>query len=163
MSLKIHVAPVEDGPGVENGPRGLSVDLELELDHGLLTDPPTLPEKVRALFIRLKASLSIEVTGGGREKVLTIAPTAHGRRPTSGQCQALHAIARTRGIRLRDFLKTCFRVRRPEDLSPRQAGRAIHDLKAAWTSPNGRTNGETASRPGPPAAVGSVPFKPFPP
>jgi hypothetical protein len=156
MPLRLNVGASRKVTDNNYGSRGASVNLELELDASLVTEPAKLQERIRDLFDLVRASLAEELNGHGaasnddrEEATPTGDPAARphsatdgtrgcngshrpGPRPaTSSQVRALYAIARSRGIDLPQFLRDRFESRRANDLSITQASAAIDALKAA--------------------------------
>lgn len=122
------------------GSRGASVNLELELDSGLVGDADRLKERIRQLFVLAKESVNEELSGpvSGRENGHAKQPNGRQRdatrKATASQVRALHAIADRRGIELADKLRSGFGVDQPEALSITEASQLIDELK-------GQTNG----------------------
>jgi hypothetical protein len=153
MPLKLNVGASRKVTDNNYGSRGASVNLEMELDTTLVTDPPKLQEKIRHLFQVARTSLAEEINGGSHHGNGHAGPSSNGnqpsgdrpaangngaqhgpreaasRRSTASQCKALHAIARAHGINLGDYLRSHYQARRPEDLTIRQASEAIDGLK----------------------------------
>jgi hypothetical protein len=154
MPLKLNVGASRKVTDNNYGSRGASVNLEMELDTTLVTDPPKLQEKIRHLFQVARISLAEELNGGDHngnghsghagngKHVAADGPVANGngrsrdarhagpRRSTSKQCKAIHAIARAHGVHLGDYLRNRFQTGRPDELTLRQASEAIDDLRA---------------------------------
>ena len=154
MPLKLNVGASRKVTDNNYGSRGASVNLEMELDTALVTDPPKLQEKIRHLFQVARTSLAEEINGGSHGANGHAAPIGNGDnsagdrpatngngfhrgssagsipRSTASQCKALYAIAHSHRINLADYLRNQFEVRRPEDLNIRQASEAIDQLKA---------------------------------
>jgi hypothetical protein len=139
MPLKLNAGlsrKVADG---NYGSRGASVNIELELDSGLVDDPPKLREKVHKLFNVIRTSVDEELNGHGHGKPAEqpsatgnngASPPAKQPRPaTESQVKAIHAIARSRHINVAQFLKERFQVSRPDELSIKTASQAIDELK----------------------------------
>jgi hypothetical protein len=139
------------------GSRGASLNVELELDGGLLGEPAKLQERIRHIFALVRTSLTEELQGAQGSKSHDPNPPppngqatstdrqaasgkdaaseqGSGRRPaTAAQVKALYAITWQREMDLRELPREQFRVERPEDLSLRQASRLIDQLKSART------------------------------
>jgi hypothetical protein len=161
MPLKLNVGASRKVTDNNYGSRGASVNLELELDASLAEEPARLQERIRHLFSLVRASLVEELngharqngngcarppTGGVSEAQHDVAGTTPGganrngagsRPATPSQVRALHAIARSQGIELTQFLFDQFRLRRANDLSIRQASAAIDALKATAIGSDG--------------------------
>lgn len=132
------------------GSRGAIVNIEMELDSALLSEPQRLQERIGQLFGVVRASLAKELNGNG-----THAPAAppasrtagngngngHGQQTSNGddrasvapatpqQVKAVYAIARSKGIQLPQFLHQRFQVTRADDLTKQEASRLIDELK----------------------------------
>jgi hypothetical protein len=155
MPLKLNIGASRKVTDNNYGSRGASVNLEMELDTTLATDPPKLQEKIRYLFQVARTSLAEELNGAGHHANGQSGPAGKGeppsgdpavtngdgrqhnwqdpapRRSTASQCKALHAIARAHSIHLGDYLHHYYQAFRPEDLTIRQASEAIDNLKAS--------------------------------
>ena len=129
------------------GSRGASVNLELELDSGLVGDPDKLRDRVRQMFLLAKASVDEELNGSPASNGSS--SNGHGqngngrrrdatRRATASQVRALHAIADRNGIELADKLRAAFGVSEAEQLSITEASQLIDELKG---QPNGNGAG----------------------
>jgi len=137
------------------GSRGATVNLELELDSSLVSDPARLKERIRQLFALVRTSLAEELNGGngnghsqqpnceapppssqngngnGHSASAPTGPGSGGQRPaTQSQVKAIHAIARSRRINVFQFLQERFQVGRPDDLTLKDASAAIDELKS---------------------------------
>ena len=53
------------------GSRGASVNVELELESGLIGDPDSLMSRIRSLFDIARRSVDAELTGDGDSELLT--------------------------------------------------------------------------------------------
>jgi hypothetical protein len=144
MTLKLNAGlsrKVADG---NYGSRGASVNIELELDSGLVNDPPKLHEKIKKLFSLVRTSVDEELNANHQPTEPRAPATANGngtgngpnsqrngsrRQATQSQTKALHAIARNRRIDLGQFLAERFNVNRPEALDIKAASQAIDALK----------------------------------
>ena len=141
MPMKLNVGASRKVTDNNYGSRGASVNLELELDAALVAEPAKLQDRIRQLFALVRASLAEELNGheSGRSHGRIATPTenrsagrngAGGQPATASQVRALHAIARSQGIELSQFLFDRFQLRRANDLTIRQASTAIDALKA---------------------------------
>lgn len=149
MPLKLNAGlsrKVADG---HYGSRGASVNVELELDSGIIAEPVKLQDRIRQLFTIVRTSLAEELNGNGSGHTPSngkdngqtkSAPPANGngngssgnggaRRSTQSQCKAILAIARNRRIDVAQFLNERFHVSRPDDLTIKDASVAIDQLK----------------------------------
>jgi hypothetical protein len=154
MPLKLNVGASRKVTDNNYGSRGASVNLEIELDTTLVTDPPKLQDKIRHLFQVVRTSLAEELNGGDRHANGHTGSTGNGehsaagrpatngnganrgsqdagpRRSTAKQCKAIHAIVRANGVHLGDSLHRRYQTARPNELTLRQASEAIDDLRA---------------------------------
>jgi hypothetical protein len=161
MPLKLNVGASRKVTDNNYGSRGASVNLELEVDASLAAEPGKLHEEIRRLFGLVRASVAEELNGHGSANgdshdaaatannrpvhsgagVTTSSRAATngvGRRPaTPAQVRALHAIARSQGIELSQFLYDRFQLHRANDLSIKQASTAIDALKVVGVSSAG--------------------------
>jgi hypothetical protein len=149
MALKLNVGLTRKMAESNYGSCGASVNLELELDSGLCSDPNKLHERIHQLFGLVRTSLEEELhVGNGQvtapkpETQDKAHPTkgngqqnANGQRgnqprpATSSQIKALYAIAKSQGKNLNQLLRERFRVGKPEQLSIREASQLIDQLK----------------------------------
>jgi hypothetical protein len=149
--LKLNIGASKKVGEQNYGSRGASVNLEIELDTGLLTEPAKLQEKIRQLFGVARQSLAEELNGNGNGNghgqpasngTSKAAPPGNGngnngaprtpspRKATQSQVKAIHAIARNLRIDVSQFLKDRFRVAKPDDLTIKEASETIDSLKA---------------------------------
>jgi hypothetical protein len=152
MPLKLNVGASKKIGEPNYGSRGASVNLELELDATLISEPQKLKERIRQLFGLVRTSLADELNGdnghGSSDHHAAPAPsrpstngngssqptpprTSQSRPATQSQIRAIHSIAHNQRIDLAIFLTERFRVRRPDDLSIKEASQVIDELKAA--------------------------------
>ena len=131
------------------GSRGASVNLELELDSGLVGDPDKLRDRVRQMFLLAKASVDEELNGQATPTSNGSSSNGHGtngngrrrdatRRATASQVRALHASCDRSGIELADKLRAAVGVSEAEQLSITEASQLIDELKG---QPNGNGAG----------------------
>jgi hypothetical protein len=135
--------------------RGASVNLELELDSGLIDDPAKLKERIRQLYGLVRTALAEELNGGngnghpassgdaksagkqtGNGNGHSAAPATGQRnggqrQATQSQVRAIHAIARSRQVDLTHLLQDRYQAARPEDLSIKLASQLIDELKSS--------------------------------
>src|ERR1017187_757394 len=121
MPTKLNVGASRKVTDDNYGSRGASVNLEVELDSGLVLDPAKLQERIRQLFNLVRQSVTEELSADrngqaqppcATDKPQTSSgPAANGRKPngaarlaTSKQVKALYAIAKERGFDLREVL-----------------------------------------------------------
>jgi hypothetical protein len=144
MPLKLNVGLTKKIGEPNYGSRGASVNVELELDSGLVNEPGKLQERIRQLFGVVRASLAEELNGNGqRSSDRTQAPQAQPngnaqrsdngqkaqpRPATQSQVRAIGAIAKRLRINLDELLGQRFQVKRTQDLSIKQASQLIDEL-----------------------------------
>lgn len=140
MPMKLNVGLSRKIGEANYGSRGASVNLEMELDSGLVLEPAKLQEKIRQLFGLVKTSLAEELNGGNHGQTAPANAPANGngqnpqrssqpRPATQSQVKAIYAIARQYRLRLDNILKDRFQVERPEDLTIKEASSIIDELK----------------------------------
>jgi hypothetical protein len=146
MPLKLNVGASKKVGEANYGSRGASVNVELELDSNLISDPAKMKDKIRQLFALVRTSLAEELNGSNGHATqrpsaqpapqpVTPHQEANGEqrsvtRPASpAQIKAIYAMARRVGVDLGALLLTRFQVRRPDDLTLRQASSVIDELK----------------------------------
>ena len=150
MRLSVGLAQKVGEPNFSS--RGASVNLELELDAGLVAEPAKLHEKIRHLFALVRSSLAAELHGhssavgnGTPQAAATVTPTSstpatgNDRSPqkpsvprpaTPAQVKAIFGIARRKGVDLEALLYDRCQVQRPDDLAVRQASSLIDELRS---------------------------------
>jgi hypothetical protein len=149
MPLKLNVGLSRKVSDNNYGSRGASVNLELELDSGLSSEPTKLHERIRQLFGLVRTSLAEELSSGNgqvtapKPETRDNPPPANGTDPQNGngqrtnqprpatqsQINALYAISKSQGQNLNQLLRERFRVGKPEQLSIREASQLIDQLK----------------------------------
>jgi hypothetical protein len=140
MPLKLNIGASKKVADQNYGSRGASVNLEIELDASLVKEPAKLQEKVRYLFGLARQAVADELNGNGHSPKTDTGngkprPTSNTngtggqRRATQSQVKAIHAIGRNRRIDVAQFLNDRFQVSKPEDLSIKDASKAIDELK----------------------------------
>lgn len=157
--LKLNIGASKKVGEQNYGSRGASVNLEIELDTSLLTEPAKLQEKIRQLFGVARQSLAEELNGNGNGHSPSTTngngqsakqPANNGtngtngasrnttqRKATQSQVKAIHAIARNLRIDVSQFLNERFRVGKPDDLTIKEASQIIDDLKAEQSQGGG--------------------------
>lgn len=138
MPLKVNVGLTKKLGEANYGSRGASVNVEMELESTIASEPGKLQERIRQLFGIVRTSLAEELNGNGHG-----APT-HGeqngnggqsrreasfRAATQSQVRALHAIAKSQNLNLTKLLRERYQVSKPEDLSVKEASGLIDHLK----------------------------------
>jgi hypothetical protein len=149
MPLKLNVGLARKLGEANYGSRGAHINLELEVDSSLISEPSKLQERIRQLFGLVKSSLAEELNGGhapvsqreydpeagsssknsppaGRDSVQR-GPTP--RAATQSQVKAIFAIARSQRLDLAALLQERFQVSRPDALTIQEASKLIDHLK----------------------------------
>ena len=130
------------------GSRGASVNVELELESNLISDPEGLLRRIQGLFDIARRSVDEELaTDRSRDNGRNSIGYGHTdntrnerntRCATTSQVRAIHAICKRQGVDAAQLANSRFRVSDLEELSLQEASTLIDELKAAPTS---RTNG----------------------
>ena len=147
--LKLNVGFTKKIGEANYGSRGASVNLELELDGGLVGDAEKLKERIRQLFGLAKASVEEELAVATLGKPATeidaktngnghVNGQAQGQgqrrdktRPaTASQVRALHAIAERRQLDLVGLLAERFGTCDPAEITITEASALIDELKS---------------------------------
>lgn len=158
--LKLNVGFTKKVGEANYGSRGASVNLELEMDSGLVGDADRLKERIRHLFGLAKASVDEELAAGAGQPAANdnghssaassgngrAAGQTNGRRrdgtrsATASQVRALNAIADRRKLDLSAILAERFQIDDPAGLTITEASNLIDELKgeAAGNGNGGR-------------------------
>jgi len=146
--LKLNVGLSRKVGEANYGSRGASVNLEVELETGLVSQPDQLNERIRRLFGMARAAVEEELnhgghqddhdTGGDRRQRPGQDHRANGRRATQSQVRAIHAIAHRQNVDLSELLRGRYQIDRADDLLIGQASELIDELKAAANGKGGR-------------------------
>ena len=122
------------------GSRGASVNVELELESNLITDPDGLMGRIRNLFAIARRAVDEELTNGqpGPEQVTPPDNDRRGRgngdRPvrgaTASQFRAIRAICNERQLNADHLASERFQVDSLAGLTIREASQLIDELKA---------------------------------
>ncbi|HEV3262762.1 MAG TPA: hypothetical protein VG013_38355 [Gemmataceae bacterium] len=160
MPLKLNVGLSRKVGEANYGSRGATVNVELEVDSSLVSEPAKLQEKIRQLFGLVRTSLAEELNGGNGH-AHPPAPDPNSRettqnrgtstttsrynslcggspRPaTPSQVKAIYAITRSQRLDLTALLQERFRVGRPDALTIKEASQLIDELKSADTRQGG--------------------------
>ena len=149
MPLKVNVGLSRKVGEANYGSRGGSINVEMELDTGLVNDPPRLQERIRQLFGLVRASLAEELNGNGSHAAskCPVPAAPHDQRGSNGngpprqanpprpatqsQVKAIYAIARSQGMDVHQLLRDRFNVGRPDDLTVKEASQLIDSLKSS--------------------------------
>lgn len=151
MSMRLNVGLSRKVGEPNFGSRGASVNLDLELDSALVAEPGRLQERIRQLFALVRISLKEELNGIGNDQPVHHDPTPPPQAPpphsngnggshnggdrsaTPAQVKAIYAITRQQAVNLDELLGNRYGVRRPNDLTLRQASALIDSLKSSST------------------------------
>ena len=131
------------------GSRGASVNVELEVESSLVSDPDALTGRIRDLFGLARRAVDDELRNGNPPQAQSGAATDRGRgqsgnddRPvryaTTSQIRAIRAIARQKQLDPDRLANDRFRVDLLEELTIREASTLIDEMK----------NGQAAGRSG---------------
>ena len=142
------------------GSRGASVNVEIELDVGVIREPDRFRGQIQHLFTVAKTSVDEQLNGGTGTGMANSQPQSHvanghsqnghrngngnnghsnnghgsgnrtNRLATQSQVRAIHAIANRQRVDLPGLLQNRFQVNRPDDLSLRDASHVIDELKS---------------------------------
>ena len=146
MPVKLNIGLSRKVGEANFGSRGASVNLEVELDSGIVSDQQRFQERVRALYAQARQSINAELDlpseGPAIEQPVVQRnghPSAHngngsqsrpqGGSATQSQVRAIFAIARRNRLDPKNLVLERFGLERPEDLSIRDASSLIDDLK----------------------------------
>jgi hypothetical protein len=130
------------------GSRGASVNLVLELEGSLITDPDRLRQSIRRLFGEAREAVEEELSRDGSNGHADHTPAQNGGRrqgnghhprpATQAQVKAIHAIARRQRIELAPLLGERFGCGQPGELSLQDASSLIDELNGAVKDGGGR-------------------------
>jgi hypothetical protein len=157
MPLKLNVGLSQKIGEANYGSRGASVNVEMELDGSLITEPTKLQERIRQLFGLARTSVAEELNANhgqnktvngqqsngtaatnGRDNGKTANGSTKPRAATQSQVKAIYAITKAQRIDVKQLLRERFRVSQPDDLSIKEASQLIQDLKQAQEQEGGR-------------------------
>jgi hypothetical protein len=149
--LKLNVGLSKKIGEANYGSRGASVNLELECDSGLASDPERLRERIRHPFGVAKASVEEELASHAANCDATAAPgssngvhqtNGHGRdgarRATASQAPALLAVAKRLSLDATNVVQSRYGVDTPQDLSITEASELIDHLKSRGSGAGSR-------------------------
>ena len=150
--LKLNVGYSRKVGEADFGSRGASVNVEVELDAGVIREPDRLRGQIEHLFEVAETSVNEELNSpqatvsrspnngtngngqnGHRNGVTNGSSNGSSRLATQSQVRAIHAIANRQRVDLSNLLQNRFRVARPDDLSIRDASHMIDELKGQQT------------------------------
>ena len=144
MPVKLNIGLSRKVGEANFGSRGASVNLEVELDSGIISDQQRFQERVRALYAQARQSINAELdlpTEGPAIEQPVVQRNGHasahngngsrqeGGSATQSQVRAIFAIARRNRLDPKNLVLERFGLERPEDLSIRDASSLIDDLK----------------------------------
>jgi hypothetical protein len=146
MPVKLNIGLSRKVGEANFGSRGASVNLEVELDSGIVSDQQRFQERVRALYAQARQSINAELDlpseGPAIEQPVVQrnghasahnGKSSHSRQEggcaTQSQVRAIFAIARRNRLDPKNLVLERFGLERPEDLSIRDASSLIDDLK----------------------------------
>ena len=154
MSVKLNIGLSRKVGEANYGSRGASINLEVELDNGMLNDPAQLRDRVHDLYVLARQSVDEElqrptdvspsepshVNGNGQTNGHVTnghgSNTSNGQgrievaRATQSQIRAIFAISKRQGLDPKALISERYRVYRMEDLTIREASALIDDLKS---------------------------------
>ena len=140
MPLKLNVGISRKVGEANYGSRGANVNLEVELDSGLVGEPEKLHDRIRQLFRLADSSVSEQLNGhatdngngqDGRRK------SGSARQATKSQIGAIHAIADRKRVDLTALLRQRHQTDRPDDLTISEASQLIDELKGSGNGAGG--------------------------
>jgi len=148
MPVKLNIGLSRKVGEANFGSRGASVNLEVELDSGIISDQQRFQERVRALYAQARQSINAELDLPSEPSAIEQPvpqrngqASAHngngngsqsrqeGGSATQSQVRAIFAIARRNRLDPKNLVLERFGLERPEDLSIRDASSLIDDLK----------------------------------
>jgi len=150
MPVKLNIGLSRKVGEANFGSRGASVNLEVELDSGIISDQQRFQERVRALYAQARQSINAELdlpSEGAAIEQPVVQRNGHasahngngngsgsqsrqeGGSATQSQVRAIFAIARRNRLDPKNLVLKRFGLDRPEDLSIRDASSLIDDLK----------------------------------
>ena len=146
MPVKLNIGLSRKVGEANFGSRGASVNLEVELDSGIISDQQRFQERVRALYAQARKSINAELDLPSEDPAIeqpvsesngnTAARNGNGspsrqegESATQSQVRAIFAIGRRQGLDPKAVVLERFGLERLEDLSIRQASSLIDDLK----------------------------------
>ncbi len=128
------------------GSRGASVNVEVELETGLVSDPDALMGRIRSLFALARQSVDDELNADApsqpeksTEKRSTNGQSSRGRAATISQIRAIRAICKNQKRNAEQLANQRFSVADLDELTLQEASSLIDELKS--TSSNGANGG----------------------
>ena len=146
MPVKLNIGLSRKVGEANFGSRGASVNLEVELDSGIISDQQRFQERVRSLYAMARHSVNEELdlpgedpaiekpvsgsNGNSAARIGNGSPSRpEGDKATPSQVRAIFAIGRRQGLDPKAVVLERFGLERLEDLSVREASSLIDDLK----------------------------------
>ena len=144
MPVKLNIGLSRKVGEANFGSRGASVNLEVELDSGIISDQQRFQERVRALYAQARQSINAELdlpSEGAAIEQPVVQRNGHasahkgngsrqeGGSATQSQVRAIFAIARRNRLDPKNLVLERFGLERPGELSIRDASSLIDDLK----------------------------------
>ena len=159
--LKLNVGFTKKVGEANYGSRGASVNLDVELESGVIGDADRLKERIHLLFALAKASVEDELnghspSGNGHNGAVTNGAGASGnghangqtngngrqrevtRKATASQVRAIHAIVDRQRLDLPALLQQRFGLNTAADLSITEASGLIDEIKGATNGHGGK-------------------------
>jgi len=139
--LKVNVGLSRKVGEANYGSRGATVNLEIELESSLVSQPDQLHERIRQLFRLAKSSVDDELNGHSPSNGVSDQngrSTQNERPATSSQVRAIATISSRQKTDLVGLLRGRYHVERTEDLSLKQASDLIDHMKGATNGTGGR-------------------------
>ncbi len=146
MPVKLNIGLSRKIGEANFGSRGASVNLEVELDSGIVSDQERFRDRVRSLYTMARRSVNEELdlrsedpaieqpvsgsNGNSSAQNGNGSPSRpEGDKATPSQVRAIFAIGRRQGLDPKAVVLKRFGLERLEDLSIREASSLIDDLK----------------------------------
>jgi hypothetical protein len=138
MPLKLNVGANPSIGEPNNGNRGASVNVELEVDSALVSDPGKLQQRIRQHFSLVRSSLAEELNGNGspgqhngtQHNPGNGTQASQPKPATQSQIKAIYAITRSQRLDAYQLVRERFNVDKPEELTIKQASQLIDSLKS---------------------------------
>jgi hypothetical protein len=143
MPLKLNLGLSRKVGESNYGSRGASINVEVEIESALLSEPARLKERIRQTFGLVREALADELNGSSNGKTHAEPRNGNGattnsdsrksppvRPATDSQLRAINSIAKRQQVNLDELLHQRFHLGRIQDLSIRQASQLIDELKA---------------------------------
>lgn len=150
--LKLNVGFTKKVGEANYGSRGASINVEVEVDSGLIGDADRLKDRIRQLFALAKTSVEEELAvqshkgigANGHEANGKTSDNGHGarrdgtRRATASQIRAIHAIVDRQRLDLAALLHERYGINDPTELSITEASELIDSIKNAGNGTGGK-------------------------